>query len=553
MGFLVLFVPETVISEILNSINIVDFISQYVNLKKAGRNFVGLCPFHSEKTPSFSVSPEKNIFYCFGCGEGGNIISFLMKYENLSFPEAARSIAEQYNINILKNISSDKELKSISLKEEIFKLNKKTAAYYNYILNNSHAGNIGLDYLKKRKIPKDVIEIFMLGMAPEGWDNLASFLKKEKVPEDIQEKAGLIIKKNSGIGFYDRFRERLIFPIFDIRGKIIGFGGRIIGDGTPKYLNSPETDVYNKSSSLYGLYQAREHCRKENLIYIVEGYLDVLALYKSGIKNCAATLGTSLTQMHVRIVKGFAEKIVLVYDGDDAGIKAAARSIEIFANEQADVSVLILPDKMDPDDYINSFGADKFKEEALKSQEAIDFITKYYLQLYGNTIEGKVKVVLALETLMQNIQDAVTKALYIKRISQILNIEERALFEKFGSKRSMEDKKPLSANLKIRSEYLKMEISLLAALIDVYDLKEIFIKNKIADKIENESVRKSVIKILESEKHLNFVLTLEPDIEPMFAKIRIDQGTWNLKSAKMLMTQFENTYKKKKAGLHVLS
>ncbi|MCB9481706.1 MAG: DNA primase [Desulfobacteraceae bacterium] len=547
-------VPETVISEILNSVNIVDFISQYINLKKAGRNFVGLCPFHSEKTPSFSVSPEKNMFYCFGCGEGGNIFSFLMKYENLTFPEAARSIAEQYNIKIPENYSSAANSKTKSLKESILSLNKKAAKYYNYLLNNSPVGNKGSEYLKKRKIPKDIVDTFMLGMAPEGWDNLYAFLCKEGVSSEIQEKAGLVIKKKSGTSFYDRFRERLVFPIFDIRGNIIGFGGRIIGDGIPKYLNSPETPVYNKSSSLYGLYQAREHCRKENLIYIVEGYLDVLALYKSGIKNCAATLGTSLTSMHVKTLKGYAEKMVLVYDGDEAGIKAAARSIEIFANEGADVSVFILPDRMDPDDFINSFGADKFREESLNAQEAVDFITKYYLKLYGNTIEGKVKVVTALESLMNNINDAVTKNLYVKRISQILNIEERALQERFGQNgSSIDNKNSLSANLKINSEYFKIEISLLAALSDVPELKKIFIDKKIADKIENESVRKSVVKILESDNNSDSVLTVDSGIEPMFAKIRIEQGSWNLKSAKILVMQFENAYRKKKAGLHVLS
>lgn len=550
MGFLVLLIPETVISEILNSVNIVDFISQYVNLKKSGRNFVGLCPFHSEKTPSFSVSPEKNMFYCFGCGEGGNLFSFLMKYENLTFPEAARAIADQYNIAVPETSSDSSGLRSKSFREEILKANKKAAGYYSTILKKSSAGRSGLEYLKKRKIPDEIIETFMIGMAPEGWNNLNSFLKKEKITDEVQEKAGLIVENKTGTGFYDRFRERIIFPISDIRGNIIAFGGRMLGDGLPKYLNSPETQVYNKSSSLYGLYQAREYCRKENRIYIVEGYLDVLALYKSGIRNCAASLGTSLTSMHVKMLKGYAEKMVLVYDGDEAGIRAAARSIEIFANEEADVSVLILPDKMDPDDFINAYGPEKFSQEAEKAQEAVDFIVKYYLRLYGSTIEGKVRVVSAVEDFMKKITDPVTKALYTKRVSNLLGIEETALLERFDVRgKKAELKSALSSGRKISSEHLRMEISLLAALIDVPELKKIFIAKKIADKIVNEPVRKSVLKILESGESINPEAGVNHEIEPLLAKFRIEQGVWNEKAAKILMAQFEHVCKRKKVGL----
>ncbi|MDY0131311.1 MAG: DNA primase [Desulforegulaceae bacterium] len=547
-----MFIPETVISEILNSVNIVDFISQYLNLKKSGRNYLGLCPFHSEKTPSFSVSPEKNIFYCFGCGEGGNVFSFLMKYENLSFPEAARAIAEQYNIAIPETSSGSKSVKAKSLRQDILKTNKKTAGYYHHILKKSLAGNSGLEYLKKRKIPDEVIDLFMLGMAPEGWGNLNSFLRQEKISEEVQKAAGLIIEKKSGNGCYDRFRERIIFPISDQRGNIVGFGGRTLGDGLPKYLNSPETVVYNKSSSLYGLYQAREDCRKENLIYIVEGYLDVLALNKSGIKNCAASLGTSLTSNHVKTLKGYVEKMVLVYDGDEAGVRAAARSLEVFANEEADVSVLILPDKMDPDDFINTYGPEKFREAALESKEAIDFITGYYLKIHGSTIEGKIKVVSAIEDFMKKIKDPVTKALYTKRVSQVLGIEERALLERFEPKDLKAGfTQDLSVSTNISSEYLRMEVSLLAALVDLPQLKNVFIKKKIADKITNESVKQSILKILDRGENLNSMTDIESEIEPVLAKFRIEQGEWSERSAKMLLAQFEHLCKRKKVGLSV--
>ncbi len=536
-------IPETVISEILNSVNIVDFIGHYVKLKSAGKNHVGLCPFHSEKTPSFSVSLEKQLFYCFGCGEGGNIFSFLMKYENLSFPEAAETIARQYGIRIPQSTKriSDRD----NLRRKIFELNKYSSDYYNELLLSSGSGKKFREYLKSREIPDSVIEIYKLGAAPDGWDNLLSFLKKKGFSPDLCEKAGLVVGKKSGHGFYDRFRSRLIFPIFDIRGDINAFGGRILGSENPKYLNSPETPVYSKSRSLYGLKQASGHCRKENRVYIVEGYIDVLSLFKSGIKNCVASLGTALTSWHIKILKGFCEKMVLVYDGDQAGINAAIRSIDIFINEQVDADILILPDKMDPDDYIRQYGGDKFIEAGSSAKSAVDFLIDSFLSKYGSGLEGKIKVVGEFESILGKIPDPVAKALHVSNLSDKLGIPESAIFERInkGSGRHsfkvQQNKPSLSAG-----NISRLEISLVSALLDLPELKDEYLENGILDKISNGILKENLENILN-----NPFAVMNPEVQSLVAKNKLEQGSWNIKQAKILIKQFEYASRRKNLKL----
>jgi len=545
-------VPETVISEILNSVNIVDFISQYVQLKKAGKNYTGLCPFHSEKTPSFSVSPDKNLFYCFGCGEGGNLFSFLMKYESLTFPEAAEAIARQHGINIPKTGFKGGQYKESSEREQILKINRETADYYHYILHSSGSGKKAAEYLKKRDIPPEISDEYYLGMAPEGWDNLSSHLKKKGFAPEIAEKAGLIVKRKSGRGYYDRFRSRLMFPIYDVRGDIIAFGGRILGQENPKYLNSPETPVYSKSRSLYGLKQAAAYCRKEKQVYIVEGYMDVLALSKKGIKNSIASLGTSLTSGHVKMLKGYAEKMTLVYDGDDAGLRAAARSVDVFANEEADVSIMVLPENMDPDDYINKYGSSNFLEKADNAESAVQFLTKNYLDTFGNSIEGKIKAVSSLEPLLKKIKDPVTLSLYVKEAASLLDIPENAVFERLKAGSNPKSLRYNSSEpVKKRIELSKIELSVLTALIDLPELKQEFRSRKIADKINNKVLKKSIENLLESDSESTGFALLDPEIQPLVAKNRIEQGEWNLRQAKILIKQFEYSSRKKmrSAGL----
>jgi DNA primase len=333
---LAIFIPEDKISEIKNAADIVDIISETVLLKKAGRNFLGLCPFHSEKTPSFTVSPEKQIFYCFGCGAGGNVFSFLMKHESLTFPEAARALAKRYGITIPTKTLSPEQRRKIGQKESLLDLNKQAMDFFHHELLSSVAGKQALSYLSKRGISEETIDQFNLGYAPKGWDNLLRFFTKMRIRPGLLEISGLVAARKNSSGFYDRFRDRIIFPIFDVNMEVVGFGGRVMDNSEPKYLNSPETSVYNKSRTLYGLHRARDKCRTDDKVFIVEGYLDLLALHQHGIENSVATLGTALTAEHIRMLARYTRRMVLVYDSDEAGIKSAYRCIETFWKEHVD-------------------------------------------------------------------------------------------------------------------------------------------------------------------------------------------------------------------------
>ena len=294
------FIPEDKITAIKNSADIVEIISESVVLKKAGKNHLGLCPFHAEKIPSFTVNSEKQIFYCFGCGEGGNIFSFLMKKEGLSFPEAAERLARRCGIEIPTKRMSPEQKKRMNERENLFAINRQAMDFFQQSLRDSAAGKNAMEYLNNRGIKKETINSFCLGYAPAEWDKLVNFFSEKRISPALAEKSGLIVPRKGKSGYYDRFRDRIIFPIFDESRQVIGFGGRVLDDSMPKYLNSPETPLYNKSRSLYGLHSAKEKCRESHSVFIVEGYFDLLALHQHGIQNSVATLGTSLTHEHVR-------------------------------------------------------------------------------------------------------------------------------------------------------------------------------------------------------------------------------------------------------------
>ncbi|RLB90675.1 MAG: DNA primase, partial [Deltaproteobacteria bacterium] len=340
------FIPDDKIADVRNTADIVDLISEYVVLKKVGKNFLGLCPFHAEKTPSFTVSPEKQIFHCFGCGQGGNVFNFVMQYQNLSFPEAVRFVAKKYGIEISARNMSAAQKRKFAQREKLFQINEDAVDYFRKALVDTSSGERGRKYLAKRRMTPEVIERFWLGYAPMGWNNIVRYFSSKKVPLDDVETTGLVIAKKGG--YYDRFRDRIIFPILDIDQRVVGFGGRSLDNSLPKYLNSPETPVYHKRSILYGLHANKEMCRKAGSVFIVEGYFDLLSLYCHGIKNVVATLGTALTQEHLRILKGYAREFILVFDSDNAGIKAAERSLSLFAEEKANIRIVILPEGRDP-------------------------------------------------------------------------------------------------------------------------------------------------------------------------------------------------------------
>jgi len=564
---LAVFIPEDKISEIKNSVDIVDIISDIVLLKKVGRNYVGLCPFHTEKTPSFTVSPEKQIFYCFGCGTGGNVFNFLMNHDGLSFFEAAKMLANRYGVEIPAQTMSPEQKRRISERESLLAANKQAMDFFKHSLLSDNRGKIALEYLKKRGIEKDNITKFNLGFAPAGWDNLINYFSKKNISRELVEKSGLIIKRKSENGYYDRFRNRIIFPIFDVGKQVLGFGGRVMDDSLPKYLNSPETSVYNKSRSLYGLHIAKEHCRASETVYIVEGYFDLLALHQHGILNSVATLGTSLTQGHVRILRGFVGKnggFILVYDSDEAGIKAAERSIKVFDKEHADAQILVLPEGYDPDSYLFEFGYKSFMNAASKAKSIIPFLIDSAVKKYGLSVEGRIHIMSDLKQPLANINDSVKRTLYIKELAEIIGIDEAAVMEKVrivSGNKSIKPNKELPDKTQDKKLVLKgnrLERKIIAMMLQFPEILPEIISRNILDHFEDESLKligQLVLKqrdreVIRNELHdvstqgnglVSDIINSIDDREKrsIIASLSIGEDKWGREGCLKLLSQFE--------------
>ncbi len=419
-------IPGNKVEEVKDKADIVDLISEYVTLKKAGRNFIGLCPFHQEKTPSFTVNRDKQIFYCFGCGEGGNVLTFLMKISHQSFPEAVRYLARKTGIDIPEGVMTREEKERTGIKEQIIRINQIAAKHFSQNLL-SRAGGEAREYLLKRGIGESVIKEFKLGYAMDGWRNLRDYFEKEKIPLKLAAQAGLIVQKTNGQdSFYDRFRARVIFPIEDVGGHIVAFGGRVMGKGEPKYLNSPESPVYVKGRCLYGLNRTKDDIRKKGYVIIVEGYFDFLSLWNTGVTNVVASLGTALTKDHVDMIRRYTEQSVAIFDPDEAGKKALARSLALFLAGNIHAKVVVLPDGHDPDQYIRIFGKESFDEVVTNAQSMVD----YYIEtVIGKTgaLEEKLTSLRNAVPFIANIDDAMERNLFINRVSEKLGIDRELL------------------------------------------------------------------------------------------------------------------------------
>jgi DNA primase len=440
------FIPEEKISEIKNAADIVDVVSESVLLKKAGKNYIGLCPFHSEKTPSFTVSPDKQIFHCFGCSTGGNVFSFLMKQDGVSFPEAARHLARRYGVDIPDKPLSPEQKEKISQRESLLDINRRAGGFYHQALLNSADGQRARAYLAQRGLSRQTIVDFKLGYARDGWDHLLRFFSEKRISPMLLEKSGLILPRKNKSGHYDRFRNRIMFPIFDVNTQIVGFGGRVLDDALPKYLNSPETALYNKSRSLYGIHRAKTKCRATGSVFIVEGYLDLLALHQHGIENSVATLGTALTADHVKLLTRYARRMVLVYDSDEAGIRSAQRCIEtfwkehvdfrredVFSEDKADTHILVLPAGHDPDSYIFEHGPEAFMAAAADSPGIITFLMDCAVRQHGLTTEGKIRIISELQGPLAAVNDQIAQAIYIRQLAERIGIDESAVLERIRS------------------------------------------------------------------------------------------------------------------------
>jgi len=429
-------IPDNILDDILSRINIVELISNYVPLKKAGRNFKASCPFHHEKTPSFMVSPDRQIFHCFGCGESGNAFKFLMRYERLEFPEAVELLAKKAGIQLPK--ISVQESKTASLSTQLYKINELAAQYYEQNLN----GPVGVnprEYLLKRGISEETMKAFRLGLALDRWDGLSTALRAKNYNLSLLEKAGLILAKEGG-GFYDRFRNRLMLPICDIKSRVVGFGARVLDDSLPKYINSPETPLYVKGRNLYGFHLAKDSIRDKDFVVIVEGYLDFLIPYQVGLTNIVASLGTALTSDQARIIKRYTPNVVMVYDADAAGELATLRSLDIFIEEEMNVRVVSLPKGFDPDLYVRKHGIQSLEEKITNAANLFDYKLQVLKSRFDfHKIEDKAKIASSMLETIQKIKNAVLRSEYIKKLAQDLDIREEALLEeirKIGSPKS---------------------------------------------------------------------------------------------------------------------
>ena len=407
---------DNTLDEIKDRIDIIDLISEYVHLKKAGQNWKGLCPFHSEKTPSFTVSPAKQIFHCFGCGAGGDIFTFLLQYENLTFPEALSMLAKKAGVTLK---ASGKSEARTGEKEKFLNMHKDARYFFQQHLEKN-AG--ALDYLKRRGIDSDTQKSFSLGYAPKSWNALLTYLTRKGYKPETINKAGLAVQGTKGR--YDTFRERIIFPIHDLRGEVVAFGGRAVNGGEPKYLNSPETLIFNKRRVLYGLDRAKDSIKKTGYTMFMEGYLDVITAHIHGFTSAVAPLGTAITQEHGKLIKRFTEDVIIVFDSDPAGIKAAGNAANILLESGINVKILSVPDKEDPDSFLRKKGKGAFQKLLEDPLSVVDFFVR----------QGGKKYQIAREVLdmVSRVPNSIIQDDYIKMLSEKLNVEERLIRDEFG-------------------------------------------------------------------------------------------------------------------------
>jgi DNA primase len=421
-------IPEEKIAEVKERAGIVEVVSDYLSLKKSGANYQGLCPFHGEKTPSFSVNQARGFFHCFGCGENGNVITFVMKMEGLSFPEAVKLLARRVGVVIEDRPLTIVEKKNLDEKEQMLAIISQAAAYYSRLLLQDASAESGRRYLAGRKVEKEIFDAYRLGYASERWDGLAQFLKQQGASLEQVEKLGLIRKKSSGSGYYDLFRNRLIFTIANVHGQPIGFGGRVLDDSLPKYINSPESPVYSKSEVLFGIDLARQAMRERRAAIIVEGYFDHLGLYKAGIRNVVATCGTALTSGHIQLLKRYAEKVYLLFDGDSAGKKATFRAMELLLPEQMPVFVIEMPSGDDPDSFLASHTVADFEELLAKARPVLDYFLRDLLSGQDTgSVAGKKGVIDRFRPMVQKLADPLERDLYMRELARILAVDVRTL------------------------------------------------------------------------------------------------------------------------------
>jgi DNA primase len=421
------FFSEEKVSEIRDRANILEVVSDYVSLKKVGKNYKGLCPFHSEKTPSFMINEEKQIFHCFGCGEGGNVFTFLMKVAHLSFPQALEELAKRYGVRLSPRESSPAQKKEMAKRESLFQINQITSEYFHDLLIRRKEGEEARRYLSKRGIEDEIIKEYRLGHSVDRWDGLVRHLREKRAPLELAWELGLIFPKKRE-GWYDAFRGRMIFPIFDLHNRVVGFGGRLIREGEPKYYNSPESSIYHKGEILYGLQVARRYIPKNDCVIIAEGYFDLLTLHQHGVKHSVATLGTALTTQHIRILKRYTKNLITLFDADPAGVQASLRSLPLFLEEDVSGKMIFLPKGEDPDSFLRKGG--DLEKSISGAVPLIDFFFENLMKTYdAKSIDGKVKIAEEGVALIAKIPDRIRKDFYLNVLAERLDLSNSLLYE----------------------------------------------------------------------------------------------------------------------------
>ncbi|MCK5213988.1 MAG: DNA primase [Candidatus Omnitrophica bacterium] len=528
------FIPQDLINQVIDRSDIVEVVASYVPLKKAGRNFKAACPFHHEKTPSFMVNPDKQIFHCFGCGVGGNAISFVMKQERLEFPETVRLLAEKLGIAIPEDTSYSPTNQG---RMKIIELTNAAAEYFhqNLISDKSALTKTARDYLKQRGISLEIAQQLKLGFALDMWDGLMVHLRKKGAALNLLEKSGLIIARNKSDGFYDRFRNRIIFPIFDIKKRCIAFGARTLDvDNTAKYINSPETGIYIKGRHLYGFHLAKDAIGKMDEVIVVEGYMDFITPFRSGVINIVAALGTALTVDQIRLLRRYTNNVVLLFDSDQAGQDAMIRSFDLLIEEGMTVRVATLDKDEDPDSYIEKYGKDAFLERIKEARPLYNYKLDLLMKRFsGKGVESIAKISHEMLQTIDKFKNAVIKSEYIKNLAQTLSVLESALHVELKKVNRGAAARPVNRNVvrsnnnldkaipPVEKELLRLMlndeefISLTKNEIDASDFENIFVRDivikifELFDQQKNEELKlKSLMNNFQDQKVLQFISSL---------------------------------------------
>lgn len=500
-------IPEEVIEAVLKHHDIVDVVGRYVHLSKQGHYMKGLCPFHSEKTPSFTVTPEKQIFHCFGCNTGGNSIIFIKEMESLSFVEAVSMMAEEANIPISWEAPKEEQSQHQAEMSALFQAYELSAKWYHYILRNTEQGKEAMNYLRSRGLTDKWIDFFQIGYAPPSRDTLAQFLEKRLHELPLMEKGGLLSTRAGSTGYVDKFRDRVLFPICDMKGRVIAFGGRAMGDVQPKYMNSPESMLFNKSSNLYNFHHARPAIRSQRQAVLFEGYVDVIKAWEAGVVNSVATMGTALTEAHAERLRRNVDQVIVCYDGDNAGQTAAFKSIAILEKTRLQVKLAMLPNAMDPDEYITTFGAEKFQRDIIESAvPPIQYKLLYERKKYNlQEADGRLRYLNMATRLIAEISSPVEREHYVKELSvdfqysidslkQQMNESRQDFLKKQQTGDNKDNswnneintgKKPVKA-VPLQHSYYNAETKLLAVMMHDSEICEL-VRQKLGDKFNVEA------------------------------------------------------------------